>query len=141
MSTPAARRARLLRLRAIEHRIACARLFAADAAYATVAGVSDRLTQLRDGILIDADRYRGHQLQSVGELATRLDQAQTALRPSLVESRATLDARNADRIAAHVAEQRTGRVHASALLREAAAQDLRTASSQPSQPRKAERRI
>lgn len=141
MSMSAARRARLLRLRTTEHRIAAARLVTADAAHQAVVNVRDRVAQLRNDIVAPVGSHSGHDLQSLSELSERLDYAQTALRPSLAESLATRDARDAERLAAHVAEERTGRLHASALQREAASQELRAASSYPHRLRKAERRI
>jgi hypothetical protein len=131
MSMSAARRGRLLRFRTIEHRVAALRLAAADAAHAEVGGVRDRVAQLRDGIIIPTGSYRGHDLQCLCELSERLDRARLSLRASLAEAQATRDARNVRRVAAHVAEERTSRAHASALQREAAAQELRAASSHP----------
>jgi len=138
MSGAAARRARVLRLRAIEHRIATVGLVAADAAHGAVARINERVTQLRDGIAVPHSACRGHDLQSLCELAQRLDRAQRGLQPSLEETRAMRDVRNAERLAAHVAEERMARVHVAAMQREAMAKELQAASSQP--PRLARRK-
>ncbi len=131
MSTTAARRARLLRLRTIEHRVAAVRMAAADAAHAAVVNISDRVATLRDGIIVPAGGYRGHDLQSLSELATRLDRARAGLQPSLASAREVRDARDAERIAARVAEERTSRVHDTATRREAADRELRAAARSP----------
>jgi hypothetical protein len=131
MSAAATRRARLLRLRTIEHRVAAVRLVAADSAHAAVASVSDRVQQLRDGITVPMGQVSGRDLQSLTELCERLDRARIGLQQSLDDARQTRDARDAERIAAHVAEERTGRVHADASRREAIERDLRSAASRP----------
>ncbi len=131
MSAAATRRARLLRLRTIEHRVAAVRLVAADTAHAAVANVSDRVQQLRDGISVPTGEVSGRDLQSLTELCERLDNARIGLRKSLDDARQIRDARDAERIAAHVAEERTGRVHADASRREAIERDLRLAASRP----------
>ena len=137
----AARRARLLRLRTIEHRVAAVRLVAADSAHAAVANVTDRVTQLREGIMAPTGAYSGCDLQSFSELSERLDRARIGLEQSLLEARHIRDARDAERIAAHVAEERTGRVHADASRREAAERDLRIAAARPPRLKNAGRRI
>jgi len=137
----AARRARLLRLRTIEHRVAAVRLVAADSAHAAVANVTDRVTQLREGIMVPTGAYSGCDLQSFSELSERLDRARIGLEQSLLEARHIRDARDAERIAAHVAEERTGRVHADASRREAAERDLRIAAARPPRLKNAGRRI
>jgi hypothetical protein len=121
----------LLRLRTIEHRVAAVRLVAADSAHAAVANVSDRVQQLRDGISVPTGEVSGRDLQSLTELCERLDNARIGLRKSLDDARQIRDARDAERIAAHVAEERTGRVHADASRREAIERDLRLAASRP----------
>lgn len=129
MSAPAARRARLLRLRVIEHRIAAARLVAADSAHAAVANVCDRVTQLCDSSGITTGKYAGSNLQSLSDLSDRLDRARIGLELSLVESQAVRNTRDAERIAARIAEERTARVHASATKREVTERELRAASA------------
>jgi hypothetical protein len=136
VSASAARRARVLRLRAIEHRVATVRLVAADVAHAAVASINDRVTQLRDGLAMPHGTCRGHDLQSLCELSHRLDRARTGLQPSLEETRSTRDARGAERMAAHVAEERMARVHAGAVRREALLKELQAASSHPPRSKK-----
>jgi hypothetical protein len=141
MTAAAARRARLLRLRTIEHRVAAIRLVAADAAHAAVASVSDRVTQLRAGIMVPAGGYSGRDLQSLAELSDRLDRARIGLQRSLSEAREVRDARDVERIAAHVAEERTGRVHAVASRREEEEREMRIQAARPSRLKTARARI
>jgi len=131
LSAPAARRARLLRLRTVEHRVAAARAVAADTAHAAVANVCDRVEQLRNGIGVAARGYIGHDLQSLCELSHRLDRARIGLQPSLDEAQAVREARGDERIAARIAEERLSRIHVKALQREAAEHDVRAASLLP----------
>ncbi len=141
MSSPAARRARLLRLRTIEHRVAAVRLVAADVAHATVANVSHRVAQLRASIIVPSGAYSGSHLQSFSELSERLDRARIGLEQSLSEARHIRDARDANRVAAHIAEERTGRVHIDASRREAVERDLRIAAARPPRPKHTGTRI
>jgi hypothetical protein len=136
MSATAARRARLLRVRTIEHRIAAVRLATADAAHDAVARLGDRVAQLRDGIRSPVSACHGHDLQSLAELTGRLDHAREGLARSLADSAAVRAARQTERLAAHVAEERTGRVHATALRRETAARELRAAAASAPRLRK-----
>jgi hypothetical protein len=131
VSASAARRARVLRLRVIAHRLASVRLAVADAAHGAIASIDERVAQLHDGIAMPNGICRGHELQSLCELSQRLERARIGLQPSLDASRATRNARDAERLAARIAEERMSRVHAGAVHREAAAKDLQTASSQP----------
>jgi hypothetical protein len=133
MSSPAARRARLLRLRTIEHRVAAVRLVAADVAHATVANVSHRVAQLRASIIVPSGAYSGSHLQSFSELSERLDRARIGLEQSLSEARHIRDARDA--------EERTGRVHIDASRREAVERDLRIAAARPPRPKHTGTRI
>lgn len=129
MSSAHDRRVRLLRLRAIEHRVAAGRLVAAETAHNAVVRVSDRVAALIGGIGTAEGECRGHDLQCLAELSDRLGRAQSGLVESLDRAAEVLVARQAERIAAHVAEERTGRVHSDAARREAAERELRQAAA------------
>lgn len=131
MSASAARRARLLRLRIVEHRIAAARLVAAESAHAAVTTVCDRVAAMRDAIAVVSGRHAGYHLQSLSEMTERLDRARIGLQPTLAEALAVRTARDSERIAASVAEERTSRAHASASYREAADRERRAAAALP----------
>ncbi len=136
MSGAAPRRARLLRLRIIEHRLAAVRLATADSAHTAIVMVADRVARLRGGIVLNAGASCGCDLQSQSELSDRLDGARAGLERSLVQARDVREARHADRIVAHVAEHRTASVHAEALRRESTERDLRAAAARPPRLRK-----
>lgn len=129
MNQTAARRARILRLRTMEHRVAAVRLAQADAAHASVVQVAQRVAALRDQVNVVEGLQNGSDLHSMAELAERLDRARTGLDRSLAEAAEVRDARDAERIAARLKEDRTGRVHAEAMRREAAERELRAASA------------
>lgn len=129
MNQTAARRARILRLRTIEHRIAAVRLAQADAAHASVVQVAERVASLRDQVNVAEGLQRGSDLQSMGELADRLDRARIGLDRSLAEAAEVRQARDAERVAARLKEDRTGRVHTEAMRREAAERELRAAAA------------
>ena len=131
MTAAGARRARLLRLRTIEHRVATARLVEADTAHAAVIGISERITMLRNSTIAAEGSYSGRDLQNAAELADRLDHARIGLDKALADSLHLRMVRDADRIVAHVRQERTHRVHSAALTREDAERELRAASAQP----------
>lgn len=136
MSQVAQRRARILRLRTIEHRVAAARLAQADAAHSAVAQVALRVAALRDQVNVAEGLQNGSDLQSMGELADRLDRARMGLDRSLAEAADVRDARDAERVAARLKEDRTGRVHAEATRRETAERELRAAASRSPRTKK-----
>lgn len=129
--TAAARRVRLLRVRTIEHRVAAFRLAAADATHKAVTHVCDRVAQLHADIAVPAGEICGRDLQSFGELSERLDSARATLARSLVQAEQARSLRDAERIAAQLAAERTERVHANASRREAAERDVRAAAARP----------
>ncbi len=131
MSDPAPRRARLLRLRAIEHRVAAVRCAAAEAAYGSVAGIAARVARLRGEIAVGKGFADAANLQSLAELADRLARAEDALAPALAQAQTVSAARQSERAAAGLAEERLSRVHAEASRREGDARDLRAAATQP----------
>lgn len=136
--TPAAgRRGRLVRLRIVEHRVARAASARADMAYAALADVDARVGQMRAGIDTPPGLASGHGLQSLGELAARLDAARAALARSLDDARTTQIASAAKRGAAHLAERRTESFHVDAVKREEAEAVTRAAAmSVPRRPKR-----
>jgi hypothetical protein len=121
----AQRRLRLLRLRAIEHRIAAAGLARADAALGTVIAVEARVDRLRQSVTPPPGPTSGRVLQSLAELGARLDRARDGLLTSRLDADAERCQRDADRNAAHRAEQSVGRLHAAAHAEEAILRESR----------------
>lgn len=84
---------------------------------------------MRAGIDIPAGLVSGHGLQSLGELATRLDTARAALSRSLGDAQTTRAACADERSAAHIAERRTESFHLDAVKREDAEAVTRAAAT------------
>jgi hypothetical protein len=120
------RRLRLVRLRAIEHRVAAAALARADTALTNVTAIEVRVGHLRDGIATSPGETTGRVLQCLAEFAERLDGARDGLASSREAAGAERKARDEDRSAAHRSEELAERLHSSALSQEARARDLRT---------------
>lgn len=134
----AKRRQRLLHLRAIEHRIAAADLARADAALANVAAVEARIARLRDGIETSIGSASGRELQSLAELAARLDRARAGLEVSRANADAERSAREEQRHLAYRAEEQAERLHSRALAAETAAREQRIAAARIWRPIKRE---
>ncbi len=93
-----AARARLLRVRAIQHRIAAAAAIAADAGVADLIASRARLTALGAGLAPPPGPATGATLAGRGELAARLDAAGTALVPHIDAARQVAALRASERL-------------------------------------------
>ena len=131
MTGPAARRTRILRLRALEERIAGAHLARAVAALDGVRTVEARLASLRAGLAAPAGPIDAQSLLSAAELATRLDSASAGLERSRTEAIQNRDASQAAHQATRLRAERITRLHERATREEAAAQDRRIAAALP----------
>lgn len=80
MTSLSERRARILRVRQLEHRVARARLANAEAAVANLDRISGRLSGLRATLRPDAERTTGLALKSMAEMSLRLETAQSELK-------------------------------------------------------------
>jgi predicted amidohydrolase len=119
------RRARLLRLRAIEHRIATAAFAQADAEFANVSTVAERLAGLRAGITMPDGETSARDFHCLAELSARLDVARDRLDRSLADADRSRADRARARGIAHLAEERAKKLHAKAAQREAAEREMR----------------
>jgi hypothetical protein len=115
MSGTADRRARLLRLRKIEHRVAAAKLATADAAVANLNRIDERLVALRAGLGAKTGETRGAALNIIAEMSQRLDAARVGIAAPMSEA----DARRVDmhsrRIKARQKEDSAEKLHGKAL--------------------------
>jgi hypothetical protein len=115
MSGIADRRARLLRLRTIESRIATIRLATADAAVASLNRIDERLLALRAELVTMAGETRGAALNMMAEMSQRLDAARAGIAAPMSDA----DAQHADmhsrRIKARQKEDSAERLHGKAL--------------------------
>jgi hypothetical protein len=109
-----ARRARVLRVRAIEHRVATARLATADAAITNLIRIAGRLAMLRCRLGTVRGETVGLSLNAMAEMSQRLGQATASLVHPISEAeRARADV-NAERIKARRREESAAKLHGSA---------------------------
>jgi hypothetical protein len=137
MTGTTARRARLLRLRTIEHRIAKAKLARADATLANLSRVSGRIAALKDGLGAGHGGTSGMALKAMAEMSARLDAAQIGMVAPIDEAEARRTEFNALRIAAQHREDGAAKLHDKAATLEAAARILRTDANRPHRKRNA----
>jgi hypothetical protein len=79
MTSLSQKRARIVRVRHLEHRIARARLATAEATLANLDRISQRLSNLRATLKPDAEFTNGLALKAMAEMAGRLEVAQADL--------------------------------------------------------------
>lgn len=89
MKSAVDRRARIARVRRIEHLHAAARAASADAQVASLEASSERLSALRGGLIGEIGTTRGAQLGHTHELAMRLDVARAGLFDAIAGARIT----------------------------------------------------
>jgi hypothetical protein len=135
MTSTTARRARLLRLRTIEHRIAKAKLARADAALANLSRIARRIAALKDGLGTGLGETRGMDLRAMAEMSARLDSAQIGMTAPIDEAEARRAEFNALRIAAQHKEDSAEKLHSKAATSEAAARTLRADANRPHRKR------
>ena len=92
MTGGVSRRARLARVRRIEHLHAAAEAVAADAQVASLEASSERLRALRGGLIGDVGPTSGARLGHTHELAMRLDVARAGLFDAITGARLTAGA-------------------------------------------------
>jgi hypothetical protein len=81
-----ARRTRLLRLRALQHQMACANLAAADARLVNLNDVAGRLAALRFTLAVEVSPSCGAALRTRYDMTDRLDVARAGLAQPLAEA-------------------------------------------------------
>ena len=135
MTGTTARRARLLRLRSIQHRIAVAKLARADANVANLARIAQRIAGLKAGLGAGAGATTGMSLMAMTEMAIRLDTARAGIAAPISEAEARRSEFNALRIRAHQRQESAAKLHDKAATCEAAAQDLRADANRPHRKR------
>ena len=135
MTGTTARRARLLRLRSIQHRIAVAKLARADANVANLARIAQRIVGLKAGLGADEGTTNGMALKAMTEMAIRLDAARAGIAAPISEAEARRAEFNALRIRARQKEESAAKLHDKAATSEAAAQDLRADANRPHRKR------
>ncbi len=135
MTSTTARRARILRLRTIEHRIAKAKLARADATLANLERIARRIATLKDGLGAGLGGTSGIGLKAMAEMSARLDAARAGMTAPINEAEARRAEFNALRIAASHKEDGAAKLHGKAAISEAAARDLRADANRPHRKR------
>lgn len=79
MNAATARRKRIIRVRSVEHQMAEANLARANGELANLVELSQRLESLRSDLAVAKGMIAGRAMNSVGELAMRLDMAKESL--------------------------------------------------------------
>jgi hypothetical protein len=137
MTRTTACRARLLRLRTIEHRIAQAKLARADAALLNLERISGRIAALKNGLGAGEGRTSGMALKAMTEMATRLDAAHCGMIAPIGEAQARRAEFYALRITAQQKEESAAKLHVKAATSEAAMRTLRADANRPHRKRTA----
>lgn len=137
MTGTTARRARLLRLRTIEHRIAKAKLTRADAALVNLERIAGRIAALRDGLGASVGGTSGMVLKAMAEMSIRLDAARSGMTAPMTEAEARRAEFNALRITAQQKEDSAAKLHDKAATSEATTRDLRADANRPHRKRTA----
>jgi hypothetical protein len=137
MTGTTARRARLLRLRAIEHRIARAKLARADATLANLARIVGRIASLKSGLGAGEGSTNGMALKAMAEMSIRLDAARCGMTAPIDEAQSRRAEFNALRITAQQKEDSAEKLHSKAATSEAATRDLRADANRPHRKRTA----
>lgn len=111
MSGISTRRARLLRLRTIEHRVAAARQAKADAACNNLSQISQRLSMLRVGLGTSKGGTTGLALKSMTEMSARLDNATHSMVEPINEAESRLSEYRHLRLQARQKEEGAAKLH------------------------------
>lgn len=131
MTSAASRWKRIVRVRAVEHRIAQQRLADADNRLNYLNQISERIDNLRAKTRVNAGHTDGQTLAALSEMATRLDSARddmTAPVDEALQQRGMMDAR---RSAAWVREESASRLFQRSTEYELAQTETRADANRP----------
>jgi hypothetical protein len=111
MSDRQSRLQRMLRLRAIEHRVAKARAATAETKVSNLIQIDGRLAGLRAGLSTGDGETSGLVLQSLSEMARRLDKARASMVDPISEAARRRDECHAGRIRAQQKQDSMTKLH------------------------------
>lgn len=131
MTSLAERRARIVRVRQMEHRVARAKLATAEAALSNLDRIASRLSGLRASLKPDAERTDGLALKSMAEMALRLEAAQCDLVAPIKGAQHNRVRSIAERSAAKTREEGAEKLRERALRSEAYEQARRADANRP----------
>jgi hypothetical protein len=128
MSAQLRQRARIVRVRKVQHVQAAGAVAEAEARVASLESSVSRLASLR-GVLIDGGGHQsGMALANAHELATRLDGARASLTDAIVAAQANVFAKTQQRIVARIAQEGAEKLRARAEADRAARGEKRAAA-------------
>lgn len=131
MTSVVERRARIVRVRQMEHRAARAKLATAEAALANLDRIAGRLSGLRASLKPDAERTTGLALKSMAEMALRLEAAQCDLAAPMEGAQHNRIRSIAERAAAKTREEGAEKLREQALRLETYEQSRRADANRP----------
>lgn len=100
MKALVAKRARITRVRGVQHMLAASAAASAEAQVETLENNAAKLASLRDSLTIPEGATTGAVLQNRGELANRLDNARHGLNKAIVSARTAAEQKVAERLEA-----------------------------------------
>jgi hypothetical protein len=135
MTARIARRKRIIRVRSVEHQLAEANLARANGELANLVELARRLETLRSDLAIAKGAVAGRALNTVGELAMRLDLAQENLTAPLSNASARRDQMGTLAQRAMAKEESAVRLYEKSRKSAEAEQERRSDANRPHRPR------
>lgn len=137
MKALVAKRARITRVRDVQHRLAMSAAASAEAQVAHLETNAAKLAQMRDSLTVSSGLTTGAVLQNRGELAQRLDKARDGLTDAIVSARAAAEQKVAERLQARQRQESAAKLDARAVQALSAWTEARmVAAFRPKGPRK-----
>lgn len=134
-----AKRARITRVRDIQHRLAMSAAASAEAHVVALETNAAKLAAMRDSLALTEGPTTGAVLQNRGELAQRLDAARHGLSDAIVSARASAEQKIAERLEARQRQESAARLDARAVQALSAWTEARIAAAfRPKGPRNSE---
>lgn len=115
MKSLVTKRARITRVRAVQHLQAASAATQAQAQVATLENNAAKLASLRDSLTVAEGATTGAVLQNRGELAQRLDKARGGLTNAILSARAAAEKKVAERLEARQRQESAAKLDARAV--------------------------
>jgi len=115
MKSLVAKRARITRVRSVQHLQAAAAAVQAQAQVTSLETSAAKLASLRDSLTVPTGSTTGAILQNRGELAQRLDKARGGLNDAIVSARAAAETKVAERLDARQRQESAAKLDARAV--------------------------
>lgn len=131
MTSLSQRRARVLRLRNIEHKVAVARLAKATNEANSLEAVARRIATLRNGLGTLEGQTSGQALSAMAEMASRLDRAGQELVQPMAALETTRIRIDAERMKARIKKEGASKLHSKAAASDDARRTSREDANRP----------